>query len=121
MPIMNDRIKKLIHSHSSLNSRECAGRAAMRLRPVWMLTLLGIINLFLGFAMEATAAPANDNFAYGIVTSGPTTGSNVGATKEAGEPFHAGNGGGKSVWWFWTAPSSGAVTVNTFGSTFDTV
>jgi len=94
MPIMNDHIKKLIHSHSSLNSRQCARRVAMRLRPVWMLTFFGILNLLLGFAVEATAAPANDNFANGIVTSGPAIGSNVGATKEAGEPYHAGNSGG---------------------------
>src|SRR5207253_996357 len=50
-----------------------------------------------------------------------TSGSNVGATKESGEPFIAGNAGGKSVWWFWTAPSSGTANVNTTGSSFDTL
>ena len=43
---------------------------------------------------------------------------NTGATKETGEPNHAGNTGGKSVWWTWTAPTSGSVTLTTAGSNF---
>jgi hypothetical protein len=43
---------------------------------------------------------------------------NTGATKEAGEPNHAGNTGGKSLWWTWTAPVGGSVTLTTVGSTF---
>lgn len=46
---------------------------------------------------------------------------NVGFTKQAGEPFHAGNPGGKSIWWTWTAPESGPVTISTAGSTFNTL
>ena len=42
------------------------------------------------------------------------------ATKEAGEPNRAGNIGGKSVWWAWTATSAGTVQVDTIGSNFDT-
>ena len=38
-----------------------------------------------------------------------------------GEPNHAGQTGGKSVWYRWTAPAAGSVTVDTFGSGFDTV
>ena len=41
--------------------------------------------------------------------------------KDAGEPDHAGNGGGRSLWWIGTAPSTGDVTIDTNGSTFDTV
>ena len=33
----------------------------------------------------------------------------------------AGNSGGKSVWWTWTAPSSGSVQIDTIGSSFDTI
>ncbi|MBW8781294.1 MAG: putative Ig domain-containing protein [Verrucomicrobia bacterium] len=80
-----------------------------------------------------TAAPLNDKFAnatairlssspfdsLGVV--GPSratvTGSNVGATKEAGEPDHAGFAGGHSVWWTWVAPDNGVVTIDTAGST----
>jgi len=54
-------------------------------------------------------------------TTVSATGSNVNATKETDEPNHAGNGGGKSVWWTWTAPDSGIVTITTLGSSFDTL
>lgn len=43
---------------------------------------------------------------------------NAGATKETGEPNHAGNAGGKSLWWTWTAPASGPTAVTTAGSTY---
>ena len=66
----------------------------------------------------------NDNFANAATlagTSGQTSGSNIGATKEPGEPSHAGNDGGASVWWKWTAPSDGHAVIDTFDSGFDTV
>jgi hypothetical protein len=69
-------------------------------------------------------APLNDEFARRIVLSGTnasTTGTSVAATKESGEPAHAGNGGGHSVWWTWTAPANGRLTVTTSGSGFDTL
>ena len=49
------------------------------------------------------------------------TGTNVGATKETGEPDHAGNVGGASVWCRWVAPADGTVTFDTFGSNYDTL
>lgn len=67
--------------------------------------------------------PANDGFADRTVLSGSTVttmGFNDNATQEVGEPLHAGNLGGKSVWWTWTAPSAGRVTITTAGSDFDT-
>ena len=70
------------------------------------------------------AQPANDMFANRILLTGTNivaTGSNVGATKEPGEPNHAGDTGGASVWWEWTAHSIGTVTISTTGSSFDTV
>jgi Ca2+-binding RTX toxin-like protein len=80
---------------------------------------------FLIAAAPALAAPANDNFADAQVANtgdtNPTSGSNVDATKEAGEPDHAGDAGGASVWYRWTAPSSGAATVDTCDSTFDSL
>ena len=53
------------------------------------------------------ATAGNDNFADRITISGTNTtvtGSNTNATKEVGEPNHARNAGGQSVWWTWTAP-----------------
>lgn len=43
------------------------------------------------------------------------------ADKQTGEPNHAGNRGGKSVWWRWTPSFDGTVTLDTEGSTFDTL
>ena len=70
-------------------------------------------------------ASSNDNFANAIELTGhalQATGNNQVSTRESGEPRHDGiNSGGKSVWWKWTAPSSGRVVLNTHGSSFDTL
>lgn len=68
--------------------------------------------------------PVNDDFTDSIVIandSGQITGSSIAATLETGEPNHAGVSPGASVWWHWTAPRSGAVIIDTFGSNFNTV
>lgn len=68
--------------------------------------------------------PANDDFQSATVitgTSGTATGSNIDATEEIFEPNHAGNRGGKSVWWSWTPTTSGSATITTTGSSFDTL
>ena len=70
------------------------------------------------------ARPANDPFAGAVLLSGPSgsaSGSSLLATPEAGEPQHAGNPGGHSVWWRWTAPAAGQVSLDTHGSDFDTL
>jgi DNA-binding beta-propeller fold protein YncE len=74
--------------------------------------------------LAVMAPPTNDNFASAAALSGQlalATGSNIAATRETGEPAHAGNGGGASVWWAWTAPTTGLTEVDTTGSTFDTL
>jgi hypothetical protein len=84
-----------------------------------------VINASLWLATAVTnAPPTNDNFASAATLTGSSTsatGTNVNATKETGEPNHGGDAGGKSVWWTWTAPSSGNVTIDTNGSDFDTL
>jgi len=78
----------------------------------------------INYLQGSEPSESNDDFADAIRISGSSglvTGSNVIATKEAGEPNHAGNLGGKSVWWKWTAPSSGTVNIDTHGSDFDTI
>ncbi len=69
--------------------------------------------------------PANDNFINATLlldTSGSTTGTNVDATKESGEPNHANiSSATNSVWWTWTAPTTGFLTLDTLQTSFDTV
>ena len=76
------------------------------------------------WANVAVTAPPNDNFSTATAisgSSGTTNGTNIRATKESGEPNHAGNVGGASIWYGWTAPANGSVIIDTIGSTFDTV
>ena len=68
--------------------------------------------------------PTNDMFVRAIALSGASVtaaGSNENATRESNEPDHVGNRETTSVWWKWTAPSSGRVTASTEGSSFDTL
>jgi Ca2+-binding RTX toxin-like protein len=78
-------------------------------------------------AGAASVAPANDDFAdaidLGSLEDQSFEGTNISATKETSEPDHAGNPGGKSVWFTWTAPGDGSVphvALQVF-ATFDTL
>src|SRR4029077_8875762 len=77
-------------------------------------------------ASAVSAQPANDAFESRAVLASATNltlsgVSNTNATKEPFEPDHAGNAGCKSLWWSWRSPASGKATVDTFGSSFDTL
>jgi len=97
------------------------------------VTKLSVLNgqvqsggrLNLAAALAATDnRPFNDDFATRARLAGASVrvrSSNVGATTETGEPNHAGVGGGNSLWWTWTAPTSSLVTFETTGSSYDTV
>ena len=68
----------------------------------------------------------NDDFSSALEIGGinfRTTSENIAASRESGEPEHIQNAfGSKSVWWKWTAPLSGNVTVSTSASnSFDTI
>jgi uncharacterized delta-60 repeat protein len=88
------------------------------------LVSLGLPCLLLGLMVNvASAQPANDNFANAIdLTSygdtGSTSGSNVGATIQTGEPdagyFYA------SVWYKWTASTNESTEFDANGSSFGT-
>ncbi len=67
--------------------------------------------------------PPNDNFASAQVisgVSGTVTGNNAAASRETGEPTHL-YAPRVSVWYRWTAPSTGQVVFDTVGSNFDTL
>jgi len=70
--------------------------------------------------------PSNDNFVNAQTISGSTgstTGQNVGATRETGEPVHSPDSvvSNRSVWYQWQAPTSSCLNITTAGSSFDTV
>jgi subtilisin family serine protease len=68
--------------------------------------------------------PFNDVLANALElpgTFGATTTNNANATSEPGEPLHVGKQGGKSVWYYFTAPSDGLLSITTSNSTFDTL
>src|ERR1035437_7800614 len=83
------------------------------------LVKLGLVVLAGLTLSVAHAQPANDNFANATVLTGDWGSMNVDnnlATHESGEPSHAGCPANASVWYQWTAPSDGEVTLDTIGS-----
>jgi uncharacterized repeat protein (TIGR03803 family) len=80
-----------------------------------------------GFSMAIrVSASGNNNFAnryaLGQAASGVVSGSNLGATRQPGEPeIVVGNPGGKSIWFQWQPTVSGTAVFTTRGSDFDTI
>lgn len=77
--------------------------------------------------IDATPSPVNDDFADAMALTGSVfedpeagigfysasaNGFNWNAGKEVGEPNHAGDPGGASVWYSWTAPGSGSANAS---------
>ena len=109
-------------SHSSLVSFKATANTSYHIAVDGFSGTTGTVSVAVSFL--SSAAPANNSFASRIALTGSTvstSGTNVGATKETGEPNHAGNGGGKSVWWTWTPTASGTVSISTANSSYDTL
>jgi hypothetical protein len=81
-----------------------------------------------GLQIALTPVPPNDDFSsatqlVGSIEEEPgakaarywasATGYNWNADKEEGEPEHAGDPGGASVWYSWTAPATGPISIST--------
>jgi hypothetical protein len=76
------------------------------------------------FQLHKNRAPINDMLARAIPLTGITgtaMATNRRATKETGEPSHAGDAGGSSIWYRWAPEIPGNVTIKTLGSDFDTL
>ncbi len=79
-------------------------------------------NTKLNWLLTPTA-PVNDAFAQATAitgSQGSVTGSTAFASRESGEPNHGGSGTA-SVWYSWTAPDHGVVSLFTTGSSFATL
>ena len=104
-----------------------AGRDTRRCRRLWRgvgALALALGTLVVGSPPPAGAsAPTNDDFASPAVlsstTSGSVTGSNLDATIQTGEPTPWADVAA-TVWWTWTAPSTGTYLFDTCGSNFTT-
>ena len=72
----------------------------------------------------SSGAPTNDHFAAALLLTGPsvlTNGQTITATREPNEPLHADKTNSTSVWFKWTAPTNGLVSISTRTSDFDTI
>jgi Ca2+-binding RTX toxin-like protein len=99
-------------------SRGEAGRLRACLMAIAVGVALVVPSVALGYPQ------ANDSFSAAEViegTPGSTFGESFKATKEAGEPVHAGNPGGASLWYRWVAPENGEFAFATEGFDFDTL
>ncbi len=89
-----------------------------------LFRVLGLIALSFLATRVAQAQPANNTFASAWTLTGAsisTNGNSANASKETGEPNHAGNAGGRSVWFNWTASRDGQIRMNTIGSAINTL
>ena len=93
--------------------------------PGWQRIVVGVLALAALGAGSAFAQSTNDFFinatTLDVAGTNAFADSNVGATREPGEPLIATNTGGASLWYSFTAPSNAVVTLTTEGSTFDTL
>lgn len=87
----------------------------------WLTPLgLGLLTVAHPAAQTGTnafAARPSLSLAGGVASA---TGNNATATAELGEPEHLGEAAARSIWWRWTAPSSGLVQVDAIGTAFNT-
>jgi Ca2+-binding RTX toxin-like protein len=105
---------------SSRPARRTQAKTTVRIAAVIAFLVTGVVT-----PSAAFAAPSNDDFAAARTLSseltGTTTSTNIGATKQPGEPNHAGDPGGHSVWFRWTAQVTGNESFTTEFSDFDSV
>jgi len=99
---------------------ESVSKPATKPRCTAPLALL--VGWFLVLGSQAFAQPpANDNFASAEVLEIGASGSNVDATRESGERVHWAGDDSGSVWYNFTAPTSGTYKISTCGSNLNTV
>ncbi len=94
-------------------------------RAAWAaLFAVCLLALVTGAGRAGASVPSNDDFANATVLApagGSLTTDNTDASRQTGEPNHAGDIGGHSVWFSWTPNFSGVASIDTNGSSFDTL
>jgi hypothetical protein len=99
---------------------------AARAGSVYRIAVDGYADSTGSIALNLNLTPwaANDDFADAATLTGSSdsdTANNFASTGEIGEPDHASASSPRnSLWWKWTAPSTGGVVIDTFGSDFNT-
>lgn len=114
---------------SNDDSHQCGSQSRVKFTAIAGTTYVIAADAFftddgpITLRLSEQTPPANDDFANSAHLTGTTDSASLDTTfagKEPGEPNHAGDGGGASVWWSWTAPNDGPAFINTCGSDFDT-
>lgn len=86
--------------------------------------ILGAVFFLLAGVAGVVAQPANNAFSAAFTLTGrsvETNGTTALASKEPGEPAHAGNQGGRSVWYNWTPDKSGQAAVFLNAASFNSL
>jgi hypothetical protein len=100
-------------------------RTAILVHVMISLRALAILVFVLAFAAPASAAPpSNDGFDQAAPLGDPPVavpGTVAEATRESGEPRHAGAESPETVWYVYRPRQSSTVALDTCDSTFDTV
>ena len=84
--------------------------------------VLAVLSVPLAGSAAHAAGPANDNFINSevLAASGSIVRSNTGATTQASEPASSIADPFATIWFKWTAPTTGRVTFDTLGTDIDT-
>ncbi len=123
-------INTLLYKASSYYSPECGQNStrssvtfAAEVGVQYRIAVDGVNYTQGEFRLRLNGPPNNDDFEdrRQIARGENVFGANVAASKEAGEPNHAGNTGGHSTWFSWNAEQSGPVIFETCGSDFNTL
>lgn len=82
--------------------------------PRTLAAAMVLVGVATGAAAVGGDAPLNDWFVERVALTGTEislAATCIEATREPGEPAHAGRPGSTSVWWTWTAPHTGRVVI----------
>ena len=102
-------LKRLFDSHAEIRNVNPVRLCDMKSNNLVLFTGTVLMSL-----TQLRAAPPNDNFSSRLTLTGTSLllqVTNVGATREPNEPQHFSTPTSNSVWYTWTAPSSGGVVV----------